>query len=73
MKITKTRLKEMIKEEVDALEEVYLPGDKTEKEEQLRNAMYTWVIHNNLQMSTRHMQEFVLNLLKDVADQARSR
>jgi len=73
MKITKTRLKEMIKEEVVALEEVYFPGDKTTKEEQLRNAMYTWVIHNNLQMSTRHMQEFVLNLLKDVADQARSR
>jgi len=73
MKITRKQLKRIIKEEARRIEEVYFPGDTTTGEEEFENAMYTWVSKNNLQMSTRHMQEFVLNLLKKASDDLRMR
>ena len=66
MKITKTRLKQMIKEEVRLIEQ-------SQGAEELERAMYAYVMKNNFLMSTQQMQEFVLGLLKKAQDDLRAR
>jgi len=73
MKITKTRLKQMIKEEVRRIEEAYLSGDITSGEEELERAMHAWVMKNNFFMSGEQMQEVVLRLLEKASEDLRSR
>jgi hypothetical protein len=66
MKITKARLKQMIKEEARLIEQ-------SQGQEELERAMYNWVMKNNFFMSTQQMQEFVLGLLEKASDDLRAR
>ena len=65
MKITKDKLKQMIKEEVRLIEQ-------SQGQEELERAMYAYVMKNNFSMSTRQMQELVLGLLKKAQDDLRA-
>ena len=65
MKITKNKLKQMIKEEVRLIEQ-------SQGQEELERAMYAYVMKNNFSMSTRQMQELVLGLLKKAQDDLRA-
>ena len=65
MKITKDKLKQMIKEEVRLIEQ-------SQGAEELERAMYAYVMKNNFSMSTRQMQELVLGLLKKAQDDLRA-
>lgn len=66
MKITKARLRRIIKEEARLIEQ-------SQGQEELERAMYNWVMKNNFFMSTQQMQEFVLGLLEKASDDLRAR
>ena len=65
MKMTKNKLKQMIKEEVRLIEQ-------SQGQEELERAMYAYVMKNNFSMSTQQMQELVLGLLKKAQDDLRA-